>query len=148
MGGTYTTYSGAGCATLGTSAPQTAVGAFSLSPWITADASGATGTNYGVGFTYNAGLTNSNGCSPVGVPYSILPGGTLAAGPESLVTSPTVTVCSACHDSADAISHFKINGAAYYQARGTAITGSNETCLVCHGTGRLADIAVMHSKNR
>ena len=73
---------------------------------------------------------------------------TTPAAATTLVTSPTVTVCSACHDSADAISHFKINGAAFYAPRGTAITGTNETCLVCHGTGRLADIAVMHSKNR
>jgi len=50
--------------------------------------------------------------------------------------------------SPDAISHFKINGAAFYQPRSTAITGSNETCLICHGTGRVADIAVMHAKNR
>jgi OmcA/MtrC family decaheme c-type cytochrome len=158
-GDTTTTYSGAAC-TAGTSAAQTALAAFSLSPFLQqlggASYSSTTGlwtggvsnTNYGVGFTYNAGLTPSTGCKPDGTPYSIAAGGTLAAGPESLVTSPTVTVCSACHDSADAISHFKINGAAFYQARGTAITGTNETCLICHGTGRLADIAVMHSKNR
>ena len=66
----------------------------------------------------------------------------------TLVISPTVTVCSACHDTADAISHYKINGGAFYQPRSSAITGSNETCLVCHGTGRVADIATMHSKNR
>jgi len=89
------------------------------------------GTAYGTGFSFNAGT-----------------GVTTAAAGTTLVTSPTVTVCSACHDSADAISHFKINGAAFYQARSSAITGTNETCLVCHGTGRVADIAVMHSKNR
>jgi hypothetical protein len=33
-------------------------------------------------------------------------------------------------------------------ARSTAITGTNGTCLICHGTGRIADIAVEHSKNR
>ncbi|MGZ5268136.1 MAG: multiheme c-type cytochrome, partial [Caldimonas sp.] len=77
-------------------------------------------------------------------------GATTEAAGTTLVTSPTVTVCSACHDSADAISHFKINGAAFYMTRNSAITlgQSNETCLVCHGTGRIADIAVMHAKNR
>jgi OmcA/MtrC family decaheme c-type cytochrome len=95
------------------------------SPFVTA------GQNYGAGPSYSAAT---------GV---LSPGDTTA-----LVTSPTVAVCSACHDSADAISHFKLNGAAFYQARATAITGTNETCLVCHGTGRIADIAVMHSKNR
>ena len=63
------------------------------------------------------------------------------------MTSPTVAACSGCHDTADAISHMKSNGGAFYQARSTAL-GTHETCLVCHGTGRTADIAVMHSKNR
>jgi OmcA/MtrC family decaheme c-type cytochrome len=98
---------------------------FKNSPFITS------ATAYGSGFSFNAGT-----------------GATTAAAPTTLVNSPTVTACSACHDSADAISHFKINGAAFYQARGTAITGTNETCLVCHGSGRVADIAVMHAKNR
>ncbi|MEO7707390.1 MAG: OmcA/MtrC family decaheme c-type cytochrome, partial [Caldimonas sp.] len=98
---------------------------FKNSPFITA------GTAYGSGFSFNAGT-----------------GATTAAAPTTLVNSPTVAACSACHDSADSISHFKINGAAFYQARGSAITGTNETCLVCHGTGRVADIAVMHAKNR
>jgi OmcA/MtrC family decaheme c-type cytochrome len=98
---------------------------FKNSPFITA------GTAYGSGFRFDAGT-----------------GATTAAAATTLVNSPTVSVCSACHDSADAISHFKLNGAAFYQARATAITGTNETCLVCHGTGRIADIAVMHSKNR
>jgi len=96
------------------------------SPWITP---GAPSLGSGFGFNQFTGAV------------------TEAAG-TTLVMSPTVTVCSACHNTADAISHFKINGAAYYQARSTGITGTNETCLVCHGTGRVADIAVMHSKNR
>jgi hypothetical protein len=98
---------------------------FKNSPFITA------GAAYGSGFSFNAAT-----------------GVTTPAAASTLVNSPTVTVCSACHDSADAISHFRANGAAFYQARGTAIAGTNETCLICHGTGRIADIAVMHSKNR
>jgi hypothetical protein len=72
-------------------------------------------------------------------------GGTLAADSATLVTSPTVTACSACHDTADDISHYKINGAAFYTARSVA---TNETCLICHATGRVAGISEMHSKNR
>jgi OmcA/MtrC family decaheme c-type cytochrome len=148
VGGTYTTYSGAACTTLGSSAAQTAVGAFALSPNIMplANASGVTGNNFGVGFTFNAGAAASNGCKPDGTPYSIAAGGTLAADPVSLVNSPTVNACLGCHDSADAQSHYTINGGAVYQARGTAITGTNETCLICHGTGRVAAIAAMHAK--
>jgi OmcA/MtrC family decaheme c-type cytochrome len=97
---------------------------FTNSPYI------ALGTNYGSGFSFNAGT-----------------GVTTEAAPTTLVLSPTVAVCSACHDSADAISHMKSNTGAFYQAR-SAVLGTSETCLVCHGTGRTADIAVMHSKNR
>ena len=71
-----------------------------------------------------------------------------AAAPTTLVLSPTVSVCSACHDSPDAISHCKSNTGSFYQARSAATSATSETCLVCHGTGRTADIAVVHSKNR
>ncbi|MDH4289268.1 MAG: OmcA/MtrC family decaheme c-type cytochrome [Aquincola sp.] len=108
----------------------TAPASYSLSPYVNPDTS-LWSTLYGAGFSFNVGT-----------------GVTTPAAPGTLVMSPTVTVCSACHDTPDAISHFKINGAAHYAQRGTAITGTNETCLVCHGTGRIADIAVMHSKNR
>jgi OmcA/MtrC family decaheme c-type cytochrome len=103
----------------------------STSPFVQPPYAAALGTAYGSGFSYNTTT-----------------GATTEAAPTTLVMSPTVTVCSACHNTADAISHFKINGAAFYQPRSTAITGSNETCLICHGTGRLVDIAVMHAKNR
>jgi OmcA/MtrC family decaheme c-type cytochrome len=99
--------------------------AVSNSPYI------SLGVAYGAGFAYNAATSV-----------------TTPADPTTLVTSPTVTACAACHDSADAVSHYKINGAAFYAPRSTAITGTNETCLVCHGSGRIADISVMHSKNR
>jgi len=102
-----------------------------LSPFVQPPYAAALGTAYGSGFSFNQ-----------------FTGATTAAAATTLVMSPTVTVCSACHNTADSISHFKINGAAFYQARSTAITGTNETCLICHGTGRIADINVMHSKNR
>jgi len=41
----------------------------------------------------------------------------------------------------------KSNTGSFYAPRSAAL-GVTETCLVCHGTGRTADIAVMHSKNR
>ena len=88
------------------------------------------GTNYGSGFSFNA-----------------TSGVTTEAAPTTLVMSPTVAACSACHDSTDAISHMKGNTGSFYAARSAAL-GISETCLVCHGTGRTADIAVMHSKNR
>lgn len=86
--------------------------------------------NYGVTFSYNAQTS-----------------ATTAAAATTLVMSPTVTVCSSCHDSADAISHYKANGGSFYAPRSTALT-TNETCLICHGTGRTVDIVEVHNKNK
>jgi hypothetical protein len=128
-----------------------------MSPFIKSSSGNVSNLDFGVGFQFNAGTAAATGCRPDGTPYSIAAGTSLplngipANDPsyqKTLVTSPTVTVCSACHDSTDAISHYRINGAAYYAPRSTALNATNETCLICHGTGRIADIAVMHSKNR
>ena len=107
-----------------TTATGTYTASPALSPYVTA------GTNYGSGFSFNAGT-----------------GATTPAAATTLVTSPTAAVCSACHDTNDAIAHMKANGGSFYQGR-TAGLGTTETCLVCHGSGRIADIAVEHSKNR
>ena len=108
-----------------TAAKDAATAAVTKSPFVTA------GANYGTGFAYNAAT-----------------GATTPGAATTLVTSPTVAVCSACHDTPDTITHFKVNQGAFYDPRSAAVGATNETCLVCHGTGRVADIAVMHSKNR
>jgi OmcA/MtrC family decaheme c-type cytochrome len=112
---------------------------FSLSPYITA------GTNYGIGFSFNAGATASNSCKPDGTVVSIPPGGTVEADTGTLVISPIATACFACHDSSLARSHMEINGGSIYAPRSTALA-TTETCMVCHATGRIADIKVMHAK--
>jgi OmcA/MtrC family decaheme c-type cytochrome len=87
-------------------------------------------TPYGAGFTYNA-LT---GAPPV------------PADPTTLVVSPIVAACSACHDSAIAIDHMQTNGGSFYEPRSTAFTKpQQEECLLCHGPGRLASIAERHA---
>ncbi len=67
------------------------------------------------------------------------------AAATTLVTSPIATACFACHDSNDAVTHFRVNGGSIYAQRSVALA-SNETCLVCHGPGRIASIAASHSK--
>ena len=57
------------------SSTATALQKFSASPYVTA------GTNYGAGFSFNAAT-----------------GVTVPAADTTLVTSPTATVCFACHD--------------------------------------------------
>jgi OmcA/MtrC family decaheme c-type cytochrome len=105
-----------------TVANGTLAASFSNSPYI------ATGVNYGSAYAVAAAT-----------------GAITDAAATTLVTSPTTTACSACHDSSDAISHFKINGGSFYAPRSTALA-TNETCLICHATGRVAGIAEMHSK--
>jgi OmcA/MtrC family decaheme c-type cytochrome len=95
---------------------------FENSPYVTV------GVNYGSGFSFSASS-----------------GTTTAAAPTTLVISPTVTACSACHDAST--SHFQFNGGSFYEARSTAINGVGEPCLNCHGAGKSQDIAVVHSGN-
>ncbi len=119
VGGTTKTRSGAAC-TPGVSSAQTDVGVFSLSPWIKPLANGAgdvatpnSGNFFGYGFVFNANVTTGDSvtCPLNGEPAIVVaPQGTLQASPLSLVTSPTVTVCTGCHDSTLAISHMKANG--------------------------------------
>lgn len=95
----------------------------SLSPYVTA------GVVYGSGFGFNAAS-----------------GVTTPAAPTTLVISPITTACFSCHDSTLAKNHMEINGGSIYVQRSTALAALPETCLVCHGTGRIADVKVMHAK--
>jgi hypothetical protein len=87
------------------------------------------GTNYGAGFSYN-----------------VLTSATVTADPTTLVTSPFVAACVACHDSSIAIDHMQTNGGSFYEARSTAFTKpQREECLLCHGPGRIAAISDVHA---
>jgi len=125
--------------TPGIGIPQTDLGLFSLSPEVTAL------TNYGIGFSYNAGLTTANSCKPDGTLVANPAGGTVPADPQTLVISPITTACFACHDSPLARVHMQVNGGSIYAPRSTALL-QVETCMVCHDSGRIADIKVMHAK--
>jgi hypothetical protein len=118
--GTATT----GCTPNGTSnCLQTATGVASLSPYVVKD----NATNYGSGFSV----------SGAGVPTD--------AAATTLVNSPIATQCFACHDSVLARAHIEINAGSIYSPRSIAL-GKIETCMVCHDTGRIADIKAMHAK--
>jgi hypothetical protein len=60
------------------------------------------------------------------------------------VNSPIAGVCFACHDTSAAIAHFDLNGGSIYQAR-TAALNTIETCIICHGPGKIADIKEVHA---
>jgi OmcA/MtrC family decaheme c-type cytochrome len=95
---------------------------FSASPYVTA------GTNYGAGFSFNAAT-----------------GATVQAADTTLVSSPTAAVCFACHDGALALAHMRANGGSIYAPRAVGLA-TTEQCLLCHASGKIADIKVMHAK--
>ena len=69
----------------------------------------------------------------------------LNAPADDLKITPTAAVCSSCHDSTLAQTHMVTVGGAVFDGNAAAISGSYETCAVCHGPGRAADVAVVHS---
>ena len=128
----------------GTPSVGTALSVFSLSPYVIQSTASAI-TNYGIGFTFNAGLTPSNACTPDGTFYTVAPGTSVAAAGSTLVNSPISTACFACHDSAMARLHIESNGGSIYAPRSTALAKS-EQCMICHSSGSIADIKAMHAK--
>jgi OmcA/MtrC family decaheme c-type cytochrome len=95
-----------------------------LSPYVAKD----NATNYGAGFSVNAGS-----------------GAATAAAGTTLVISPIATVCFACHDSSLAMQHMESNGGSIYKPRSTALAKA-EQCTLCHTSGKVADIRVMHAR--
>jgi OmcA/MtrC family decaheme c-type cytochrome len=63
---------------------------------------------------------------------------------NDLFTTPTAAVCSACHDGATAQVHMTTLGGAVFNGTAAQISASYETCSVCHGPGKLADLNVVH----
>ena len=80
---------------------------------------------------------------------------------DNLVSSPIAAACFACHDSNQAVTHIQQTAAAARagapQSPGSrrarppsppardGLTAINtETCLVCHGQGKVADTKVVH----
>jgi OmcA/MtrC family decaheme c-type cytochrome len=58
------------------------------------------------------------------------------------IHSPTASACYYCHDSAPSVAHMQQNGGAVNKTRAT--TQSAESCTVCHGPGRYADVENSH----
>lgn len=66
---------------------------------------------------------------------------------DDVAWSPNTAVCSGCHLSAFAEAHMLQNGGSKTltkNADGTTAAGPLETCQLCHGPGRVADVKVMH----
>ena len=105
---------------------------------------------------YPGRLNNCEGCHLPGGYYPVEPGELLgttvdandpAIVTDDVVISPNTSVCSTCHTEFLAAEHMKQNGgdfAASKAADGTLISSGVETCVLCHGPGRSADVAEVH----
>ncbi len=70
--------------------------------------------------------------------------GYIADQTDDQVTTPTSFVCASCHDSAIAQTHMEQSGG-QFSILVTSANNSAETCEICHGPGRIADLAEVHS---
>ncbi len=117
---------------------------YTLSPLVTAD----NVKDYGVGYATSnqtSGFRNGVACT-TGAPCVCSLAAPCNAEGTTLMISPIMTACSACHDSPVALQHMKANGGHYYEPRSTALaaTADTEQCMVCHGPGRVAAIGEVH----
>jgi OmcA/MtrC family decaheme c-type cytochrome len=104
----------------------------------------------------NASLGNCRACHNSGTYYPVNPnsiqGTTIHANDRTTLTddvviSPNAAVCSSCHTSTDAMNHMMQNGAnfaATKTASGVLNPGATETCDICHRSGAIADVAIVH----
>ncbi len=154
---TYTYVKASDSCVIGDSAPADAVSTHQLSTYVNSAAPGTSSQNYGAGFSFNAANTGSTGgncasndgsscsCRPDGTVVKVSPQATFPADGVTLVNSPVAGVCFACHDSTSDMAHFELNGGSIYETRTKGLSNI-ETCLICHGPGRIADIKEVHSQ--
>jgi OmcA/MtrC family decaheme c-type cytochrome len=74
-------------------------------------------------------------------------GADLASPTDDVVISPNASVCSSCHVSSLARTHMEQNGgnfAATKNPDGSLNPADVESCALCHGPGRSADVAEVH----
>ena len=107
-------------------------------------------------FVYPGKLNNCEGCHVADGYYPVDPASVLGTTVDAndpadrlddVVVSPNSSVCSSCHVSDLAASHMVQNGGdfdARKDADSKLISSGVETCQVCHGPGRSADVGVVH----
>jgi OmcA/MtrC family decaheme c-type cytochrome len=114
----------------------------STSPYVLAN-----GTDYGSGFSTSnltSGTKDGVACTSA-APCACSLSAPCQASSTTLVSSPIVAACSACHDSANDLSHMRQMGGTFYGTRASALA-SSESCMMCHGPGTVAAIADVHGK--
>jgi len=64
---------------------------------------------------------------------------------DDLRMTPIASVCTSCHDGILARTHMTLNGAIFDANQASIDISPVETCAVCHGPGRVADVALVHA---
>jgi OmcA/MtrC family decaheme c-type cytochrome len=72
----------------------------------------------------------------------------VATWADDIAHSATGAACLGCHTAADSVAHMETNGAIFFGVKGNMPIPSSqhETCLLCHGPGRIADTAASHGQ--
>jgi OmcA/MtrC family decaheme c-type cytochrome len=96
--------------------------------------------------TENGILSSTIAAAPLGTTAAEI-GIEVADPADDLNISPTAAVCSSCHDGALAKAHMEIPGGAVFAETQDVISGTPviETCAICHGPGRDADVELVHA---
>jgi OmcA/MtrC family decaheme c-type cytochrome len=101
-------------------------------------------------------LNNCEGCHRPNTYYpvdgALVQATTFDAGDRTTLAddravSPNAAVCSSCHTEAEARLHMEQNGGDFNAgktAEGAMVSSGIETCVLCHGPGRVADVKLMH----
>jgi len=109
---------------------------------------------------YPGHLNNCEGCHLPGAYYPVDPAQVLATTidtgdirsilADDTAISPNTSVCSSCHAHRNTLAseHMKQNGGDFEAGKdetGALISSGVETCELCHGEGRTADVKEMHN---
>jgi len=107
---------------------------------------------------YPGRLNNCEGCHKAGTYYPVDPakvqatttatGALLDSTADDTAMTPNASVCSSCHTDPLAKTHIEQQGGSFNatkNADGTSNAAALETCGTCHGSGRAADVKVMHN---
>ena len=106
---------------------------------------------------YPGKLDNCEGCHRAGTYYptndatrlatSFDAGADRSSASDDVAVSPGTTACYGCHAGALAVAHMQQNGGSFAvqkYADGTTAAAPTETCTLCHGPGRVADVRAVH----
>lgn len=91
------------------------------------------------------GVTLSSGSTVLSRgPTVLTPAGANQNHDDDENVTPIAASCRGCHDDSLSQTHMQLNGALFTAVQ-TTLTGTTpETCAICHGAGRTADVKVVH----